>query len=201
MPRLLVALVLVGLAAVAVAQQNIDRSANPAEVAAPASAAGPALHAATATPSSDAERALQAMAAAPVERNVSPVQQVPSSPILPKVWCADINDADTKTACWKAYRASLEYYETGLAHRSRVFQWQHFSTIVIFYTVLTLVAAGIFFAWLQFNRDRSVTAQSLELSTSGVKLNSTFLGVVILTLSLGFFYLYLVYVYPIHELF
>jgi hypothetical protein len=40
---------------------------------------------------------------------------------------------------------------------------------------------------------------SLELSTTGLKVSSPVLGVVILALSLGFFYLYLVYAYPIQE--
>jgi hypothetical protein len=198
MRRLLVALVLVGLVAVADAQQNIDRSTNPAEVMQNADRSPHPAEAATRADA--AARALQAAAAAPVEERV-PVQQVPPSQILPRVWCADINDAETKTVCWKAYRASLQYYETGLAHRARVFTWQHVSTIVIFFTVLALVAAGIFFAWLQFNRDKAAPEQSLELSATGLKLNSPVLGVVILALSLGFFYLYLVYVYPIHELF
>lgn len=42
---------------------------------------------------------------------------------------------------------------------------------------------------------------SVELSTSGIKVSSPVLGVIILALSLAFFYLYLVYVYPIKEIF
>ena len=56
-----------------------------------------------------------------------------SSPFMPKVWCADIADVETRKVCWAAYRASLSYYETGLAHRARVIRWQHVSTIVIFW--------------------------------------------------------------------
>lgn len=182
----LIAFVLIAAAVAAAAQQNIDRSVNPAAV--------------VSTPS-DAASALSAAASLPAENPPIPTQVAPATPIMPKVWCGEIDDAATKAVCWRAYQASLSYYETGLAHRTRVFEWQHYSTIVIFITVLGLVAAGIFFAWLQFKRDMTATAQSLELSTSGVKLTSTFLGVVILTLSLAFFYLYLVYVYPIHELF
>lgn len=37
----------------------------------------------------------------------------------------------------------------------------------------------------------------LELSTTGVKVNSSVLGVIILVLSIAFFYLYIMYVYPI----
>lgn len=42
-------------------------------------------------------------------------------------------------------------------------------------------------------------ATQLEISAKGVIVNSSVLGVVILTLSLAFFYLYLVYVYPIND--
>jgi hypothetical protein len=40
----------------------------------------------------------------------------------------------------------------------------------------------------------------LDLSTAGLKVSSPVLGVIILVISLAFFYLYLVYVYPISEI-
>lgn len=131
------------------------------------------------------------------------------SEYLPKVWCADIDDEPTKAICWKAYQASLNYYEIGLQQRTKTFRWQHISTQVIFFVVLALVALGIYFAWIQFKHDMGanekiinkgeVKEHSLELSTSGIKVSSPVLGVIILALSLAFFYLYLVYVYPIVE--
>jgi cation transport ATPase len=45
--------------------------------------------------------------------------------------------------------------------------------------------------------DTSVAVTELELGPTGIKITSPVLGVVILGLSLGFFYLYLKYVYPI----
>jgi len=133
------------------------------------------------------------------------------SAYMPKVWCANIDDDTTKAICWKAYQASLNYYETGLQHRARVFWWQHLSTRIIFFVVLVLVASGIYFAWIQFKLDvtsrqsiRSAESEkehSIELSTSGIKVSSPVLGVIILALSLAFFYLYLVYVFPITEVF
>ena len=44
-------------------------------------------------------------------------------------------------------------------------------------------------------------ATHLELSAKGIVVNSSVLGVIILGLSLAFFYLYLVYVYPIQNVF
>ncbi len=133
-----------------------------------------------------------------------------ATPTIPEVWCADISDQTTREVCWQAYRASLGYYETGLAHRTRVFSWQHLSTRIIFFIVVGLVLVGIYFAWMQFRRDMVTgrqgsdvtnTAHEIELSASGIKVRSSVLGVIILALSLGFFYLYLVYVFPISEIF
>jgi hypothetical protein len=45
------------------------------------------------------------------------------------------------------------------------------------------------------------TSTTLEASATGIKLSSPVLGVIILALSLAFFYLYLVHVYPIEEIF
>jgi hypothetical protein len=44
-----------------------------------------------------------------------------------------------------------------------------------------------------------VVATQLELSTSGIKVTSQVLGVIVLIVSMGFFYLYLKTVYPIQE--
>jgi hypothetical protein len=70
-----------------------------------------------------------------------------------------------------------------------------------------LVGAGIVFAALQFRiglkrttADARDIATELDLSTKGVKVSSPVLGVIILVISFAFFYLYLVYVYPITEL-
>lgn len=87
-------------------------------------------------------------------------------------------------------------------HQRQVFQWQLLSSKIIFVTVLVLVASGIYFAAVQFHHGlRSGTSQAdsteIEASLKGIKVSSPILGVIILTLSLAFFYLYLVYVYPI----
>jgi hypothetical protein len=97
-----------------------------------------------------------------------------------------------------------------------VFEWQLFSSKVTFLTVLLLVAAGIVFAAIQFRvglarrrqdakenaaqPDDKGMVTELELGTTGIKVSSPVLGVIILLISLAFFYLYLVYVYPISEL-
>ncbi len=122
------------------------------------------------------------------------------SKIFPTTWCADIDHIATRESCWGAYRNGLDYYKFGLSHRQQVLEWQHLSTQIILFVVLILVSMGLYFAWLQFKSGRSEqTATEIEISTERLKISSPVLGVIILTLSLAFFYLYLVYVYPIQE--
>ena len=87
-------------------------------------------------------------------------------------------------------------------HQRDVFRWQLFSAKIIFGTVILLVMAGIYFAAVQFHhglRQDKLPAQDSEFEASlkGIKVSSPVLGVIILTISLAFFYLYLVHVYPI----
>jgi hypothetical protein len=92
-----------------------------------------------------------------------------------------------------------DYYASALDHRRELFRWQLFSSKLIFTIVVLLELAGIFLAGVQFFRDRGATDSTIEATLQGVKVSSRVLGVIILTISLVFFYLYLVYVYPIHE--
>lgn len=140
-----------------------------------------------------------------------PVGQSGSEPGFPPP--PDCTQADETTV--GAYQGALrEYYnyrKSGLIHRQRVFEWQHYSSIAIFFVVLVLVGVGIYFAAIQFHRElgraspegksEPVKSTELEASLQGVKVSSPILGVIILVISLAFFYLYLTFVYPIHEVF
>lgn len=116
-------------------------------------------------------------------------------------------DAATVEAYRIALREYYNYQQKGLQHRQRVFLWQHYSSITIFVVVILLVAAGIYFAAAQFHHGlRSGAAgppevTQLEAGTGGLKVSSPVLGVIILVISLAFFYLYLAFVYPIQEIF
>ena len=122
--------------------------------------------------------------------------------IFPDVWCEEIKSNDeTAEVCWEAYRAGLAYYEWGLDHRKDVLWWQHISTRAIFFVVLILVGVGLYFAWVQFRSGpMSETPHEVQVSMDGIKVSSPVLGVIILTLSLAFFYLYLRFVYPVQEI-
>ena len=116
--------------------------------------------------------------------------------------------------------AQVNWAISAYRHRTDSFAWQLFSGKILFFLVSALVLVGIYFSWQQFrkamkladNRAKAVAAgnvieveggnelaQTLKVSTEGVELQSSVLGVVILVLSLCFFYLYLVHIYPITE--
>ena len=126
------------------------------------------------------------------------------APVAPPEW---LKDSAVNGAFLDAAREYYVYRASGLRYRSRVFEWQLFSSRVIFATVIMLVGSGIVFAAIQFRaglkRPRVTApdaATEIDLSAGSVKVSSPVLGVIILVISLGFFYLYLVYVYPISEI-
>jgi hypothetical protein len=106
----------------------------------------------------------------------------------------------------EALKAYYDYRISGYAHRERVFAWQLLSSRIIFVVVIFLVMTGIYFSWLQFSRSLKSTKgeefkeTTFEASTTGFKVSSPILGVIILAMSLAFFYLYLAFVYPISEI-
>ncbi|HED17472.1 MAG TPA: hypothetical protein ENI64_11740 [Gammaproteobacteria bacterium] len=122
------------------------------------------------------------------------------------------NDLQVNAITLEKYQISMQaYYDyriAGLEHRRKVFKWQLFSAKLIFIVVLVLVAAGIYFAAVQFHsglrlggKQEDIPQTEFEASLKGIKVRSPILGVIILSLSLAFFYLYLIYVYPIEDVF
>ena len=133
-------------------------------------------------------------------------------PAFPDAPAKSRMSGETATAYQETLRSYFEYRERGYAHRLAVFEWQSLSTQIIFVVVLVLVFAGIYFAAIQFHvglRRRSDGQQSegqpgeteISLSLGELKVRSPVLGVIILVISLAFFYLYLVHVYPIRNVF
>ncbi len=132
-------------------------------------------------------------------------------------------DASTREHYQAALRAYYDYRVRGFRHRGEIFDWQLTSSKVTFVIVLVLVVVGIYFSWLQFRIslqprspaapasgttaelapvEAAVVAAVTEISAGrdGIKVSSPVLGVIILVLSLLFFYLYLVFIYPISEI-
>ncbi|MEH6355121.1 MAG: hypothetical protein V7760_03730 [Marinobacter sp.] len=117
-------------------------------------------------------------------------------------------DEEGLQAMQEAFKSYYQYRSQGFRHRQLVFEWQLLSSRIIFVVVIVLVGSGIYFSWLQFRADMKKAGKgdngqamsTLEASATGIKVSSPVLGVIILVISLLFFYLYLQYVYPIEEI-
>ena len=112
--------------------------------------------------------------------------------------------------------------------RQRSFEWHLLSTKIIFTLVIVIVVFGLFLTYLQFKKDytdpvyvRPPTAPpegdpaaaaaapatpsplrpvtTMKLGPGGLELSSQLIGLAVLAFSLGFFYLYVKEVYPVHE--
>lgn len=126
-------------------------------------------------------------------------------------------DLNTRSKQQEALRAKYAYQAFSYAHAQRTFEFQYRSGRIIFWVVLLIVFAGLAFSGVQFyvglrhpldSRARADSKESgndecvseFEATLQGVKLKSSVLGLIILAMSMVFFYLYLKYVYPISNI-
>lgn len=108
-------------------------------------------------------------------------------------------------------RKQYKNHEDMLAYKKKVFYWQFISSVIIFFVVILIVIAGIYFAgkqfWLSVERvkertqanSETDTQTTVKISASGLEIQSSLIGLMILVISIAFFYLYLIHVYPIEE--
>jgi hypothetical protein len=124
-------------------------------------------------------------------------------------------DPQTNEKYQEAVRAGFDYQTYSYAHAKRTFEWQYWSGQIIFWIAMLLVGAGLLFSAVQFylgfrhplvvrtggSEPQSAPAEAatseFEATLHGIKLKSSVLGLLILAMSMVFFYLYLKYVYPI----
>ncbi|MGH6925362.1 MAG: hypothetical protein ACRED5_16670 [Propylenella sp.] len=125
----------------------------------------------------------------------------------PSVVSPELLDETGQAVQRQALTAYYQYRIDGYEHRQRVFRWQLLSSRIIFVMVIFLVLVGVYFSWLQFRSalrggptPSAPSETTFEASASGFKVSSPVLGVIILAISLAFFYLYLAHVYPISEI-
>lgn len=106
--------------------------------------------------------------------------------------------------------------------------WHLYSTKLLLYVVMSIVAFGLLITYLQFTRDGAKVLKTLKampsdpagadpsgkdtatlavagapstlkLSAAGIEITSQVIGLLVLACSLGFFYLYVKVVYPMQE--
>ena len=115
-------------------------------------------------------------------------------------------------------RAQFDYEAYSYLHARRTFDFQYWSGEVIFWAVLLIVFTGLVFSGVQFyvglrhplpahlsgridppGPDNQAVSE-FEATLKGIKLKSSVVGLIILAMSMVFFYLYLKYVYPISNI-
>ncbi len=82
------------------------------------------------------------------DREPSPADPFPELPDLSRLKALD---PTTQRAAEEAFRAYYRYRQSGYEHRQRVFDWQLVSSKIIFWTVIVMVSAGIYFSGVQFH--------------------------------------------------
>lgn len=115
-------------------------------------------------------------------------------------------------------RANTDYTIWQYGFIRRTYENQLIQTRIIFVLVLALVSAGLFFSWLQFQHslhlkhviksrvavkgdatdEPASPPDEFAFGKDGVVIRSAYLGVIILVISMAFFFLYLKFVYPIN---
>ena len=96
-------------------------------------------------------------------------------------------------------QAQEEHLKWVLAYRKAAFQAHLVESRIIFATVLLMVCFGLYLSYIQFKQSNQ-SEGSIKLGTGGIEVTSSVLGVLILFFSIGFFYLYLVHVFPMREI-
>lgn len=111
----------------------------------------------------------------------------------------------------RVLEAEFGWRQMTMEHRLATFSWQLIASKIVFWGVLSVVATGLWFSWKQFQipsrKGRSPAAPAplavhefkAELGPIKLSATSPVLGVIVLTISIVFFYLYLTEVYPIRE--
>ena len=113
-----------------------------------------------------------------------------------------VNVSKESPAANKYYEFLQAHYQFDIdsySHARAVFHWQHISSIIIFWIVVILVVSGLILAGLQL-RDKNTLTTITFSATGKVEIKSPVIGLLILGFSLGFFYSYLRYVYPIQNI-
>ena len=98
-----------------------------------------------------------------------------------------------------------EYYTFAYDYRIKVYNWQLLSSGIILFVVTLIVLLGLYLSYRQFelgahaiNKPPDSTS-TVDISSTGIKVNSNVIGLIILVTSIAFFFLYLKFVFPIKD--
>jgi hypothetical protein len=94
------------------------------------------------------------------------------------------------------YQAAAKHDVAQFEQDTAIYTWQHRTSIATTVLVFGIVGVGLLLSIQQFRRGEPGET-SLELSRDGLKIRSPVIGLIVLVVSLVFFYLFLKVVYPI----
>lgn len=144
---------------------------------------------------------------------------LPFSPTYIKT-LEDKVDSATRTDMLKT---EASYHKYMFTQRMAIYNWQLNSGKILFFVVVLIVLIGLFLSYLQFkastahqehqrkikatvtttapaaesDTDAPMPTNKLEISKDGIKIDSAVIGLVILVISIAFFFMYLRYVFPV----
>lgn len=115
----------------------------------------------------------------------------------------EIIDQQYSRCYWAQHRYSLaalgRFQASSLEHRRRTVEWTLITSRFMFALVAIITLSGVVMAWVAVARGQQGET-SLKLSRDGIEVKSPIIGLMILTLSLGFLYLYATVVFPVAEI-
>ena len=94
------------------------------------------------------------------------------------------------------FKIQHEYDLWQLNHRRLVFQSYLIIDLFVLVLVMSIVGVGLYLSYLKF-REKETTETKLNFAKGSLEINSNVIGLIILIVSVAFFYLYLTHVYPI----
>jgi hypothetical protein len=113
-------------------------------------------------------------------------------------------DPNLRAAYVEAKKKEYEYIAKVMELNIEAFNAQRWSAYAILFLVTVVVISGISFSGFQLWKSISVagvqTNNELEVSASKVRITSSVVGIVVLTISLAFLYIYTMQVYQIRIL-
>lgn len=163
--------------------------------------------AAPAAPVAFAQETAPARSVVPSDAAASALDGLRAEPPVPPGPPVQELDPASRELMVERFRRYQRHQIEALEHRERLFRWQLRANQTSFVVVLVLVFAGIVFSGIQFAHslrarpgEAEASVHELSIGAQGVSVKSSVIGLIVLTISLGFFYLYLVHVFPLEEL-
>lgn len=119
-------------------------------------------------------------------------------------------------------REKYEYEIWVIKYNKKLYEYQHFSSKILLGISIIVLTCGLYFSYIQFKNKTTIhnitiknkqdpenkeefleqdddSKTSLKIGATGIEISSSIIGLLILCVSLAFFYLYIANIYPIES--